>query len=216
VSQPPSQPKIYHITHVDNLESIVGSGAIASDRMMVNRGGPAQPVGMSKIKLRRLNELAVSCHPGDKVGDYVPFYFCPRSIMLFILHRGNHPELAYTGGQEPIVHLEADLESVVEWAGSAGCRWAFSTSNAGAYYTPFFTRLDDLDQVDWAAVSNTSFSDQGVKERKQAEFLLHNSFPWSLVSSIGVYSVGIRSQVHEILAKGAHRPPVAVEKGWYY
>jgi ssDNA thymidine ADP-ribosyltransferase, DarT len=27
------------------------------------------------------------------VGEYVPFYFCPRSITLFLLHKGNHVDL---------------------------------------------------------------------------------------------------------------------------
>jgi ssDNA thymidine ADP-ribosyltransferase, DarT len=33
---------------------------------------------MSTIKQRRL-ALPVTCHANDHVGDYVPFYFCPRS-----------------------------------------------------------------------------------------------------------------------------------------
>jgi ssDNA thymidine ADP-ribosyltransferase, DarT len=61
----------------------------------------------------------------------VPFYFCPRSIMLYLLHRGNHPELDYTGGQRPIVHLVADLHEIVRWAEAQGVRWAFSDRNAG-------------------------------------------------------------------------------------
>ena len=72
---------------------------------------------MSGIKRRRLEDLEVYCHPGTKVGDYVPFYFCPRSVMLFVIHRANHPELTYREGQGPIVHLEADLPSVIQRAG---------------------------------------------------------------------------------------------------
>jgi hypothetical protein len=75
---------------------------------------------MSEIKRRRLEELEVDCHPGTKVGAYVPFYLCPRSMMLFLLHKGNHVDLTYTGGQRPIVHLQADLRRVVEWAESEG------------------------------------------------------------------------------------------------
>jgi len=40
---------------------------------------------MSTIKARRLYDLEVDCHPGTKVGEYVPFYFCPWSIMLYLL-----------------------------------------------------------------------------------------------------------------------------------
>ena len=78
---PPDAPKIYHITHVGNLPSILSDGCMLSDALMISRGGPAASVGMAEIKRRRLS-LPVHCHPGDYVGDYVPFYFTPHSIML--------------------------------------------------------------------------------------------------------------------------------------
>ena len=72
---PPANPKIYHITHVDNLPGIITAGGLLSDARIVAHGGPAQLVGMSSIKRRRIEELEVPCHPGTKVGEYVPFYF---------------------------------------------------------------------------------------------------------------------------------------------
>lgn len=212
----PGNPKIYHITHLRNLASIVERDALLADRLIVQRGGPAASVGMSKIKARRLAALEVKCHPGDKVGDYVPFYFCPRSIMLYTLHRQNHPELTYRGGQEPMVHLEADLSSVIAWAERSGRRWAFSTSNAAAYYARFFSDASALDRIDWDAVQNTDFRSPAVKEAKQAELLLHEAFPWELIDGIGVYSAGVRAQVYAAIAGAATKPSVAVEKSWYY
>ena len=93
---------------------------------------------MSEIKRRRLEELAVHCHGGMKVGECVPFYFCPRSVMLYILHQGNNPGLTYRGGQEPIVHLEADLRETIRWAEGVPRRWAISQGNAGTSYMEFF------------------------------------------------------------------------------
>jgi len=145
MTKPPDRPKIYHITHVDNLGGIVAEGGLVSDREMLSRGGPVQAIGMSGIKRRRVEALPVDCHPGTKVGDYVPFYFCPRSVMLYVIHCANHPELTYRGGQEPIVHLEADLYSVIEWAEANNRRWTFSLSNAGAYYTEFRSQAEALD-----------------------------------------------------------------------
>ena len=109
----PTQPKIYHITHINNLTSIVAAGCIESDRRRYRAGQAQTAIGMTEIKRRRLFELDVSCHPGTKVGDYVPFYFCPRSIMLFIIYRDNHPDITYHGGQGPILHLQADMETVM-------------------------------------------------------------------------------------------------------
>lgn len=161
MSAVPAQPKIYHITHVDNLDAIINDRKLVSDATMIERGGSHVAIGMSAIKKRRVEEIHVPCHPGTKVGDYVPFYFCPRSVMLYLIHRANHPDLTYRGGQEPIVHLESDLHEVVEWAESKDRQWAFSLSNAGSYYVEIRKGLDQLHQINWAAVAEAHSSQGG-------------------------------------------------------
>jgi hypothetical protein len=182
---------------------------------MVLRGGPEVAVGMSAIKRRRLG-LPVKCHPGDYVGEYVPFYFCPRSVMLYLLHRANHPELTYRGGQEPMLHLEADVDATVAWATHTGTRWAFSLANAGAGYTMFRDSLADLGEVNWPAVAAADFSTSAVKEGKQAEFLVQRFVPWRLVQRIGVCGTQMQRQVLSALAGAAHQPPVHVLPQWYF
>ncbi|PIX95636.1 MAG: DUF4433 domain-containing protein [Hydrogenophilales bacterium CG_4_10_14_3_um_filter_63_21] len=211
----PAHPKLYHITHVDNLPGILADGGLWSDAAMIARGGPAAAIGMGQIKERRL-ALPVRCHPGDQVGDYVPFYFCPRSIMLYLLYQANHPGLTYRGGQSPIVHLEADLHETVAWTESEVRRWAFSLSNAEAFYTEFRDRLDQLGEVNWAAVAATDFRDAQIKEGKQAEFLLHGFIPWHLVRRIGVHSLPIHNRVAQALAHAQHRPAVEMRQDWYF
>ncbi len=110
----------------------IGEKWLFGAKLGLERGGPRQTIGMSEIKRRRLEEIEVTCYPGTKVGEYVPFYFCPRSVMLYLIYRGNHPNLDYREGQETIVHLEANFYKVVEWANKNSVRWVFSLSNAGA------------------------------------------------------------------------------------
>ncbi len=61
-------------------------------------------IGMSAIKKRRLNELTLNCYPNLHVGDCVPFYFCSRSIMLYLIHMKN-AELIYQGKQIKIINV---------------------------------------------------------------------------------------------------------------
>jgi hypothetical protein len=216
MSGPPNSPKIYHITHVDNLPAILAEGCLVSDRTMVQRGGPSEAIGMSSIKQRRVDELEVACHPGTKVGDFVPFYFCPRSIMLYVIHCANHHELKYREGQGPIVHLVADAQRVVEWATSEGVPWCFSLSNAGANYTEFRSHLAQLNELDWSAIRATDFREPDVKEGKQAEFLLHGRFPIELVERVGVHSEPVRARAVEAWAGVHSAPPIGVQTTWYY
>lgn len=210
----PANPKIYHIVHVDNLASIVADGGLWSDAVMVERQG-GTVIGMGGIKQRRL-QLPVTCHSGLTVGQFVPFYFCSRSIMLYVIHCANHPELTYRGGQQPIVHLEADLHAVAQWAAANGRRWAFSLSNAGAYYTQFRTGLDKLGEINWNAVAAQDFRPADIKEGKQAEFLIERAFPWHLVERIGVYSQAFVGRVSDAMQGAAHRPGIEIRREWYY
>jgi hypothetical protein len=162
----PANPKIYHITHVRNLQQIIKSGVLWSDAKRTELDLACDVVGMSHIKQRRLKEIEVTCHSGTHVGDYVPFYFCPRSIMLYILHMGNHPDLNYKEGQDPIIHFQADLNAVARWAEGEKRRWAFTNCNAGTMYASFFSELAELDKVDWPAVAATDFRNLAVKEGK--------------------------------------------------
>ncbi len=209
----PGQPKIYHILHYDKLPFIINDGFLFSDAIISKGTENGTNIGMSNIKNRRLHELTLTSHPDLYVGNCVPFYFCPRSIMLYLMHMKN-PELAYKGGQESIIHLVADLKQTVNWANKNRKRWAFSTSNAGSYYFEDYCDLKDLNKINWNAVNATQWA--ACKEEKQAEFLIEDQFPWELVEQIGVISPQYIRIVNPILARTGHQPPVNVRPDWYY
>lgn len=210
----PPQPKIYHIAHVDRLPSIVATGGLLSDAMVQAQALGGTMIGMNHIKQRRLTELQLASHPGLFVGACVPFYFCPRSVMLYLIHRRN-AELAYQGGQASIIHLQADLGAVVAWANAQPARWAFTLSNAGSTYFEDRNDVARLGEINWTAVQANNWSG-GLKEGKQAEFLLEQRFPWHLVERIGVHSAAVYGQVVNALPAHGHRPPVEVRPDWYY
>lgn len=209
----PTQPKIYHIVHVDRLLSIIQNGGLWCDAVIVHHAPSGTIIGMSDIKRRRL-KLALSCYPDLHVGDCVPFYFCPRSIMLYLIWRGNHPDLDYKDGQWPIIHMEADLNNSVQWATQNDRRWAFTLSNAGAYYFEDRNNMGCLNEIDWDAVQATNWID--CKEGKQSEFLIEQCFPWHLIERIGVHSQVVCQQVLNVLPKDGHRPVVEIRTEWYY
>lgn len=216
----PPRPKIYHIVHVDRLHSIIQDGCLWCDAEINRRSTPGTTIGMNGIKRRRLNELILNSYPDLHVGDCVPFYFCPRSVMLYLIHQANHPELNYRGGQEPIVHLEADLYTSVAWAQQNNYRWAFTLSNAGAKYFEDRCKLDQLNEINWTAVHADKWSGSGVhssiKEGKQAEFLMEFTFPWNLVERIGVSSRKIYQQIINTVPQNGFRPKIEIKSEWYY
>lgn len=211
----PAAPKIYHIVHYDCLASISKDGYLWCNAKTRLRQPVCTAIGMNSIKQRRLNKT-LNSHPDLYVGACVPFYFCPRSVMLYMIYKRNHPELAYRGGQGPIVHLEADLGEVATWANRNGRRWAFTLSNAGSNYFEDRCDLAQLGKINWNAVEATDWAEPSVKENKQAEFLVEYSFPWELVSRIGVQSQQVCQQVAAEIQPSLHQPRIEIRLDWYY
>ncbi|MBC6405301.1 MAG: DUF4433 domain-containing protein [Rhodospirillales bacterium] len=215
----PRRPKIYHIVHLDRLKSIIADGFLWCDSEAAKRRSPGTVIGLPDLKQARRSRSLAS-HPGLSVGDCAAFYFCPRSIMLYILWRCNHQELTYRGGQEPIVHLQADLYDSVAWADSNNRRWAFTLSNASSGYFEDRSDLGQLHEINWAAVRANQWSgpkiDLKTKEGKQAEFLVERCFPWCLVERIGVRSQRCHQLVIQALATASHKPETIIVPRWYY
>jgi len=154
----------------------------------------------------------VPAGPKGTVGDYVPFYFAPRSPMLYAINSGVVE--GYADGQSPVIYLCSTAEAVRK----AGLRWVFTEGHADMLFTDFFDDLKDLDKVDWdlmqARYWNDTNDDPDRKRRRQAEFLVHQFFPWELVSYIGVYDRSIAERAGEIIKGGS--PELGIERGWYY
>jgi ssDNA thymidine ADP-ribosyltransferase, DarT len=175
---------------------------------------------MGSIKERRLSEIELDSHPGLFVGQCVPFYFCPRSVMLYLIHQANHCEMTYREGQELIVHLELDLQALVGWAQANRRRWAFTLSNAGSFFFEERADLARLEDLNWVAIDAQKWSGAGIssalKEGKQAESLVEERVPWQLVQQIGVHNPTCAQLVADSLPVGAYRPPISILRNWYY
>jgi hypothetical protein len=203
----PANPRLFHITHVENVPSILAHGRLWSDSQRIRRNLVTTNIGYSHIKQRRLGR-PVTTPFGGKLGDYVPFNFCPRSVMLYVVSRG-HDE--YAGGQEEIVHLVSSVNTAI----ALNTPWAFTDLHADLRYATYYTSLDKLSEVDWTVMPLAYWSrDDDTKQKRQAEFLVHESFPWSAVELIGVKNAASAAKLRPLLAGGA--PPVAIRPDWYY
>lgn len=208
--RPESRP-IMHFTHVRHLPSIVRDGVLA-DSVVGDR--LVHEVGDRDIKAQR-RKHRVTCGPGGHPCDYAPFYFGPRSPMLFRIGRGSVPQ--YRDGQDPLVYLVTTIGDVVR----AGLPWVFSDGNCGALLTRYYDDLALLDTtVDWPLLEqtmwNSTAADPNRPTRRAAEFLVHRALPWNLVRRLVVRNAATARAVRAVITDAPHRPTVVVRPGWYY
>jgi hypothetical protein len=73
-----------------------------------------------------------------------------------------------------------------------------------------------LDLLNWEAIGSRDFRDLKTKEGKQAEFLVFNVFPWTLIEKIGIINGTIEPKVQAVLATAEHQPAITIEPSWYF
>jgi len=203
---PPADPSIYHITHASNLGGIIREGGIWCDHERIARGLATTNIGHNHIKERRRSRCVPTCG-GGALGDYVPFNFCPRSVMLFAVHKGHQD---YSGGQSDVVHLVSSVNQAI----GIGQPWAFTDRHAELAHALYFEDLAALPEVPWAVMTQRYWSE--VKEERQAEFLVRKFYPWSAITMVGVMSQEVADGVEALLKNAPIRPVVRVETNWYY
>jgi hypothetical protein len=218
--QPPGRPHpwvegqtaAYHITHVENLASIVECGHIDCDSGCTSAARSPIGIAHSNLKEKRARRT-VQVAAGGTLADYVPFYFAPRSPMLCAIWYGNVPE--YVGSQEDIVHLVCSIQELARPG-----RFVITSGHPIMAVAEQYDDLDALDEVDWSVMGlkvwKDTDEDGSRKFRRQAEFLVHRRVPVEAIRLVGAMSAETAERATASLAAMRDPPPVTVRKGWYY
>jgi ssDNA thymidine ADP-ribosyltransferase, DarT len=217
---PPGRPKpwtegelaAYHITHVDNLASIVACGELSCDRRCA--AAERNPIGIAHTDLKEKRaRKAVAVAAGGTLADYVPFYYAPRSPMLYSIATGWVAE--YGGSQEEILHLVCSVDELAK-----SRRFVITDRHP---ITPLAEQSDDLDaldELDWGLMRAQYWSDTDEdgerKFRRQAEFLVYRSVPVTSIRLVGAMTRETASRAAESLSTLPDPPPVIVRRNWYY
>lgn len=202
---------VYHFTHRDNLRSILRAGGLHCDARMAGRA--YAQVGNPNIKGRRTRRT-VPLAPGGMVADYVPFYFAPRSPMLYAIHMGNVPGCHH--GQDEVVYLITDAGVLFN-----SCACCYTDRNAVLNHARFGSDPTKLPEfIDWplmrARMWKNTADDLERIERRMAEFLVHRFVPWSLVRALAVYDDDNLDYVQSAFVGQPAAPTISVRRDWFF
>jgi hypothetical protein len=204
---------IYRISHIDNLPLLLEQQGLWCGNVLKDNGLPYKTIGNQDLTAHRADR-SVRCSQGGNLNDYVPFYFCPRSVMLYLIHKKH--ETTYGGGQEPVIHLRSSTEVL----SAAGLKWFFTDRNAHISYAAQIDDPSKLNELDLATIQSNTWhntaEDPDRKERKMAECLVHRFVPWNCITGIGVFSQRYREDALAILTKYRSSTEVRIASGWYY
>jgi hypothetical protein len=201
---------IYHITPIDNLVSICECGGI---HCKYKQPDGCRNIAYEHIQARRSSTI-VPIPPGGTLHNYAPFYFAPRSPMLFAINKGLIE--GYSDGQQRIIYIVSSVEKIEE------CQldYVFTDGHAAMAFSEFYDQPPDLDKIDWEVMHsrywNDTPEDGDRKRRRQAEFLVYNFLPLEAILGIGVYNESVKKEAVKLLAPKRVQISVRVFRDWYY
>ncbi|WP_159460476.1 DUF4433 domain-containing protein [Lentzea albidocapillata] len=193
---PANDRRILHFTDVANVPKIIAAGGIWPDNVMTNQSYAFRDCASADIKEARRTK-PVPMPPYGCVGDYVPFYYAPRSPMMSAISKGGVP--GYSDSRQ-LVYFASTVGAVC----AAGLGWVCTDGNARTGLTRFFGTLEELEsKIDWSIMeerywANTA-DDGDRKRRRMAEFLVHGFFPIGLVTGIATHNQGIMDSIEGFL-----------------
>ena len=220
----PSPLRIFHITPICNLPSIAETKSLYSNAVLRKKQIGYGNIAYQGAQGKRATKL-VSKPPGGVIHDYVPFYFAPRSPMLFTINKGNVPDCPHR--QLDIVHIVTTVEAVI----SNKLPYVFYDYNATLTIATCYSDAKNLDKIDWDLFHEAPRMDGYCKywnsdmnnpryvrrqETRQAEFLIHRKVPLKLMTMVGAYNEAKAVEVRRIFEEAGVRLQVEVRPEWYF
>lgn len=212
VHQSYSRIALYHLTHVKNLDAIIRSGKlVCKNNLSINL---AVDISDPEIQLRR-SRTVVPCPPGGTLHDYVPFYFAPRSPMLYRIRNGGVPR--FHGHQRELIYLVSTVASVKKM----GLEYVFTDGHPIMKVSRYFNDLSQLfTNIDWDVMKAVMWADtpddMDRKRRRQAEFLVKNYVPLQCIQWLAVLDTDMQMEVRNLLSQHQINIQVLVCSNWYY
>lgn len=206
------QPKnglIFRLIHIDNLSFILQHG------LSCKNCEPQHPnymtIGADDIIEKRDNK-PIHIAPFGVLSDYIPFYFAPRSPMLYRIFKSD-------------IHLQNALIYLVSRANiitKLNLPYIFTDGHPIVAYTQYFNKIKQLSEIDWKILRSTYWTntkeDNDCKRRRMAEFLIHQHVPINAIKLIGVQNESMRQKVQKQLKKFNFASAIQLKQypTWYF
>ena len=203
---------IYHFTALANLPSIARSGGLHCLNGLLRNGIRHDSIAYESVQAKRAN-TRVPCGPGGCLHDYVPFFFAPRSPMLYAIHKGR---VLCPNGQDGLACIVSTAENIAD----GGIGFAFTDGHGIMALTNFYDDLRNLNKIDWAVMGARYWQDTSDapdrSRRRQAEFLVQKFFPWRCVLGVAVNRAATIAKVRASLGVLGATTQVKVKSDYFF
>lgn len=232
----PNPTPIFHILTIESFKKVLECGYLFCRNMLQAYKIECDDISYEDIQDRR-HSIIIPYSFGATLHDYVPFYFAPRSPMLYTLHRQN---VRSGFDQKNAIYLVTSAQKVAQ----AGLEYVFFDAHAIMAVAHCYNKLDDLNKINWRIflenppIRNFGYNCSDIlplplyckiwndrcdnpdyanrKAQRQAEFNIKNKVDINFFDCIVVYDMDKKKQVEKLLNQYRVLIPVCVIRSWYY
>lgn len=209
----PSDEKtwIYRITHYRNLPWILDHGlhcrnSSKQDPNFIN-------IGNAELIDKRANR-PVPIAPGGHLNDYVPFYFCKHSVMLYNIHTGRVEGVDVR--QQQVIYLVSNLERLEKH----DLPFLFTNRHAYVASAKYYADRAKLEKLDWPLIHGRDFKrdpdDLDKLERRAAECLVHRRLPLKALVGIACCDQRRLDYAAKEVEKRGLALSAKIRRDWYF
>lgn len=196
----------FRITHIDNIPYIDSTGFVLANSQLASPCYTS--IGDSSVIEKRKTNTQ-----GIDLTQYIPFYFGPRSVMLYVIQHG------YNGVQqqnaEDIVYTVIKIENLIK----DRIECLFTDGHALSALTTFYTHehLTSLNSIvsynDVYAKYWLDDDDLDLKRRKEAELLVKEHLPSQYISGYVVYNAKAKAT---LASTGINESRIVINPHYYF
>ena len=202
----------YRITHIQNLPLILQYGILNKNHPDAD-GGYIDIGNPEIIDVRSTTPVKINDY--GMIGDYVPFYFTPKSMMLFNIITGYRAPVVPKRRRSEILVIRCLIEDLADLP-----QWFFTDGQGNDMATDHYNNLAELDTIDWEAIQQSNFKksdgDYDRPRRYQAEFLVHQRVPVESIESLNVYNQDAADYVNEQLTQNNINLAVHIQPKYFF
>lgn len=197
----------FRLTHIDNIKYIMSKGLVRASSPLRDENyvsiGDVQVIQVRKDRK----------YQGYQLSDFMPFYFGPRSPMLYVIQHG------YNGVRkvkpEDIVYCVVRIEDIIK--NDIDCIFTDGhalSSLTNYYYKSCLANLNNI--VNYDDVYSTYWNiedDPDLKRRKEAELLVNDDLPAQYIRGLVVYNE--KAKEH-LISLGVAAEQIVVMPSYYF
>ena len=197
----------FRIVHISNMADIAQYGI---EHANSSHSIEYTSIGDESIIEKRRHNINSN---GIVLGDYIPFYFGPRSPMLYEIQHGfnNVKQRA----ADEIVYVVVSIQAII----NANIDCIFTDGHAFSRITKFYDKvyLPKLNEIvfynDVYAKYWKSEDDLDLKRRKEAELLIKNNLPFQYIAGFVVYDDAAKDKLIDC---GIDSSRISVKPNFYF